>query len=55
MGTRKRSMLFLTVDAIIGNQAFQNGQGRNWLQFLDGVKRTHQMLNCSYSHWFACS
>ena len=21
--------------------------------FLDGGKRTHQMLNCSYSHWFA--
>ena len=65
---RKQAMPFLTVDAIIGNQAFQNGRchicfssgldkvetGHNLLAFVDGVKRTHQMLNCSYSHWFAC-
>ena len=57
---------FLTVDANLGNQAFQNGRyyicvslgldkietGYNLLMEL---KCTHQMLNCSYSHWFACS
>ena len=61
----KRSMPFLTVDAITGNQAVQNGQfyicfslgldkvetGRNLLMEL---KCTHRMLKFSYSHWFAC-
>ena len=57
-------MPFLTVDAIIGNQAFQNG--RCYICFsldLDKVetgyllmelKCTHQMLDRSFSYWFAC-
>ena len=53
------------VDSIIGDQAFQNG--RSYICFslgLDKVetrynllmelKCSHQMLNCSYLHWFAC-
>ena len=65
---RKQAMPFLTVDAIIGNQAFQNGQSYicsslgldnvktdfNLLMELKHVKCTHEMLNLSYSHWFAC-
>ena len=57
---REQVMLFLTVDAIISNQAFQNERchicfslGLDKVE-VDGVKLTHQMLNCSYSHWFAC-
>ena len=62
---RKRSMPFLTVNAIIGNQAFQNARCSIWFSLgLDKVatgynlmmelKYTPQMLNCSHSHWFSC-
>ena len=59
-------MPFLTIDAIIGNQAFQNG--KCYMCFSLGLDKleagynvlmelicNHQMLNFSYSHWFACS
>ena len=63
---RKQAMPFLTVDAIIGNQAFQNGRryissslgldkAKTDFNLLMELKCTHQMLNVSYSHWFACS
>ena len=52
----------LTVDAIIGNQTFQNR--RCYVYFtlaLDKVEtgynlliELNKMLNCSYSHWFPC-
>ena len=51
-------MPFLTVDAIIGNKAtFDSEWAMQYLQkklviSVDGVKRTHQKLNFSYSHWF---
>ena len=62
---RKQAMPFLTVDAIIGSQAFQNGrcyicssQGLEKVKIdfnlLMELKCTHQMLNFSYSLWFAC-
>ena len=62
---RKWSMPFLTIDEIIGNQAFQNGKcyicfslGLDKLEagynVLMELKCTHQMLNFSYAHWFAC-
>ena len=62
---RKQAMPFLTVDAIIGNQAFQNGRCyicsclgldkvKTDFNLLMELKCTHQMLNFSYSHWFAC-
>jgi len=66
---RKESMPFLTVDAIVGNQAYQNGRCYYCFFFvfvlgLDKVKTgynllmelncSHQMLDFSYSHWFDC-
>ena len=62
---RKQAIPFLTVDAIIGNQAFQNGpcyirssvgldKVKTDFSLLMELKCTHQMLNFSYSHWFAC-
>ena len=62
---RKQAMPFLTVDATIGNQAFQNGRCyiysslgqdivKTGLNLLMELKCTHQILNFSYSHWFAC-
>ena len=63
---RKRSIPFLTVNGLIGNQAFQNGWC--YICFSLGLQKvetsynlsmelqcTHQMLNFSYSHWFASS
>ena len=58
-------MPFLMVDAVIGNQAFQNGRcyicfslgldkAKTDYNLLVELKCTHQMLNFSYSHWFAC-
>ena len=54
-----------TVDAIIGNQAFQNGlcyicfslgldKVKTGYNVLMELKCSHQMLDFSYSHWFAC-
>ena len=59
---RKQAMPFLTVNSIIGNQAFQNGRcyicsslGLDKVEtdfnLLMELKCTHQMLNFSYSHW----
>ena len=53
---RKRSMPFLTVDALIGNQAFQNGRchicfslsldkNKTGYNLLMALKCTHQILN----------
>ena len=62
---RKQAMPFLTVDAIIGNQAFKNercyifsslglDKVRTDFNLLMELKCTHQMINFSYSLWFAC-
>ena len=62
---RKRSMPFLTVNTLIGNQAFQNGcyicfslglkKVKTGYNLLMELKCTHQMLNFLYPHWCVSS
>ena len=41
---RKQAMPFLTVDAIIGNQAFQNG--RCYIFFISGLNKVETGYSC---------